>query len=239
MQNYQTTDVYEYLNNLYIYLTGDLKEFRNLCSETEKKENNISYTMTASNSAGFFGRSTSSLSASRNFTEEIKHNSKNIENIYLLEDPYKTERFFRLTIPITLSLFAVIDCLGFLAGSNDDSRKTNKNFREFFKKSPIFVKESECDFINQVFRQGLSHVYFPKLNLGVSYHSKNPKERLIFKTDRSFLVLNVNRLEEIVLNTFDVIKGDILLYSQMETRYKSLVELYTRENGKTIADYAS
>lgn len=59
-------------------------------------------------------------------------------------------------------------------------------------------------------------MYFPKLGLGISYHSNNPSDKLIFKDNIGNLILNVNRLEEIVISTFRTIKNNSSLYSQME-----------------------
>jgi hypothetical protein len=147
------------------------------------------------------------------------------------------DKFFRLTIPITLTLFSVVDCVGYLSGANSDPLKTNENFKEFFKQSTIPVSGPDSEFLNQVFRQGLTHVYFPKLGLGISYHSKNPQGKLFFKTLSQHLVLNVNRLEEIVLSTFKDVKDNVSLYPQMENRYNSLISNYQIKYGSTITNY--
>ena len=39
MNNYQSTDVYNYLTYLEHYLTGDLDTFHKICEDAEKNEN--------------------------------------------------------------------------------------------------------------------------------------------------------------------------------------------------------
>ena len=93
--------------------------------------------------------------------------------------------------------------------------------------------------INFVFRQGLSHIYFPKLNLGISYHSTNQSKKLIFKATDGHLTLNVNALVTIVIKTFELIKDNKELYEKMEKKYQDLVEVYLRKDGDKISAYDS
>lgn len=224
MENYTSTDVYKYLNNHYEYLKGDLEAFHKLCNEAESIE---------TENINISSEITQSLSAPTT-TIETTRNPEGSEPIVLSKS---NKKLFRLTIPITLSLFATIDYLGFLAGENSNSVKTNENFRQFFKQSSIIVTDNESDLINHVFRQGLSHVYFPKLNLGISYHSKNPTDKLIFKASNNVLTLNVKRLEEIVLKTFDTIKNKSELYEHMERKHLVLISNYQGKDGDKIANY--
>jgi len=134
-------------------------------------------------------------------------------------------------------LFATIDCLGYLSGANNEPTKTEENFKQFFQQSSILVTNVDSDFINKIFRQGLTHVYFPKLRLAVSYHTINSQEKLIFRNDYGYLVLNINWLEEIVISTFDKIKNNPSLYPEMETKYQSLLLKYETEHRVTINNY--
>lgn len=198
MKDYKETRVYEYLYNLREYLNGDLNQFRKLCEDIERKETVISYQTTS-------------------------HPDDLFKNL-----PSNSQRaivYYRLTIPMALSLFSIIDSLGYLSGSNDDFKLTYKNFKEFFNKSEYPISENESDFINRNYRQGLSHTYFPKAGLGISYHSKNPIDKIIFIRE-SCLTLNVNVLEKIVLDTFDTIFNDVSLYPYMEVKFMDLVKDY-------------
>jgi hypothetical protein len=221
MENYETTNVYKFLNDQYEYLTGDLKVFHGICEEAERNE---TYSTTSS-------QLTSSVSQPRSIsptttTETTRNPSDNI-------------KFYRLTIPVTLSLFATIDSLGFLSGDNERPQDTEKNFKEFFSQSPIHVSNKDAELIIYVFRQGLSHVYFPKLNLGISYHSKNPDSKLILKSSNGYLTLNVNMLEKIVVNTFEEIKEKRELYQKMERKYQDLINKYQEKDGDKISNYES
>lgn len=145
--------------------------------------------------------------------------------------------FFRLTIPITLALFSTLDYLGYLVGNNNDPLKTNINFLEFFKfagKIGINVSHDESEVLNKVFRQGLTHVYFPKLSVGISFHSGNPVGKLYFKETNNCLILNLNQLEEIVLSVLRHVLSEPLLFTSMETKYQNLLSKYRQDHSFQI-----
>jgi hypothetical protein len=234
MPTYQSTEVYNYLSYLEHYLIGDLSAFHKVCEKAEKIENDSTSPITASNRGSMYAepeQRTSSLSTSKT----TKYPGDDPTHYFSLGN--NNDDIFRLTIPISLTLFATVDCVGYLSGSNADPIKTNENFKEFFKQSTIPVSEAESVFLNQVFRQGLTHLYFPKLGLGISYHSRNPLAKLFFRNGNGLLILNVNKLEEIVISTFKSIKENDSLYPQMQIRYQTLITDYQNKYGNTIANY--
>lgn len=213
------------------FLSGDLVEFHKLCLLAEIKDQAID---SASSRGSMYGESFATSSISSTTTIETTKYSDDEQpplNLLLKKDA------FRLTIPVTLSLFATIDCLGFLSGTNNEALKTNENFRQFFRQSDIPVTDNDSDFINRIYRQGLTHVYFPKLGLGIAYHSKNPMAKLIFRDNHGSLILNINRLEEIVISTFEKIKNDERLYSEMDRKYQLLISKYRSDYSSAIASY--
>jgi hypothetical protein len=220
MENYKTTNVYRFLNDQYQYLTGDLKTFHKVCEDIENQETQQGINSYATCSL-FQPNSISSTTS----TETTRN-------------PADNKKLYRLTIPITLSLFATIDSVGFLSGDNENADATEKNFKEFFKQSPISVSIKDVELINYIYRQGLSHIYFPKLNLGISYHSKNPAE-LIFRSFDGYLTLNVNILEKIVVETFALFKEKKELYEKMERKYEDLINKYIEKDGEKISNYDS
>ncbi len=231
--NYQTSDVYNYLNYLEKYLIGDLQSFRKICKDAEIEESCSKLAITSSyidNNQILEQISTSTTTIQTTiYPTNIKENhSLQVGN---------NEAIFRLTIPITLTLFASVDYLGYLSGSNDKALDTYKNFYEFFKKSTTEVTKSEIDILNQIFRQGLTHVYFPKLGLGISYHSNNLSRKLFFRDINGTLILNVNKLEEIVIDTFNNIKQNASLYTLMETRYHNLQTEYQLKYKSMITSF--
>jgi hypothetical protein len=232
---YQSTEVYSYLSYLEYYLVGDLNSFHKICEQAEKDENNIVPIITASNS-GIIKPLSQQVSVSTVTTKTTLFPGSIPTLISSLSS--SSQFPFRLTIPITLTLFATVDLIGYLSGTNEKYQDTKKNFIEFFKQSLIPVTEKESIFINEVFRQGLTHVYFPKLGLGISYHSNNPSDELIFKDNIGNLILNVNRLEEIVISTFRTIKNNSSLYFQMEKRYLSLKNDYQAMHEVSIKNYS-
>jgi hypothetical protein len=222
MENYKTTNVYRFLSEQYEYLTGDLDVFHKICEEAENREKQKSI----ANSPITSSASPTTIVSSTTTTETTRN-------------PADNTKIYRLTIPVTLSLFATIDSVGFLSGEIPKPNETEKNFKEFFKQSPISVLVKDVELINFVFRQGLSHIYFPKLNLGISYHSKNPAEKLIFKDTNGYLTLNVNMLEKIVIETFELIKEKKELYNEMEKKYNDLINGYVEKDGAKISNYNS
>lgn len=229
MTDYQSTDVYTYLADMYRYLSGDLVEFHKLCVLAEIKEQAID----SASSRGSMYAESSATSTTTSETTKYPGDEQSSSTLLSKKD------IFRLTIPVTLSLFATIDCLGFLSGTNNDPLKTNENFRQFFRQSDIPVADNYSDFINRIYRQGLTHVYFPKLGLGIAYHSKNPLTKLIFRDTNGFLILNINRLEEIVISTFEKIKNDERLYTKMGRKYESLISKYQTDHSSAIASYVT
>ena len=222
MEDYKTTNVYSFLSDQYEYLTGDLDVFHKICKEAENREKQISI-------------ANSPITSSASPTTTVSSTTTNETT----RNPADNTKIYRLTIPVTLSLFATIDSVGFLSGENPKPNETEKNFKEFFKQSPIIFSVKEVELINFLFRQGLSHVYFPKLNLGISYHSKNTAEKLIFKDTSGYLTLNVNMLEKIVIETFELIKEKKELYNEMEKKYNDLINGYMEKDGAKISNYNS
>ena len=221
MENYKTTNVYRFLSDQYEYITGDLDTFHKVCIEIERQE-------------ASFGINNSSAACSL----PMPNQNQPTVTTETTKSPADNNKLYRLTIPITLSLFATIDSVGFLSGDNDNPNETEKNFKEFFKQSPISVSIKDVELINYIFRQGLSHIYFPKLNLGISYHSMNP-EKLIFRPSNQHLTLNVNMLEKIVVRTFELVKEKSDLYEKMERKYQDLIYRYMTRDGDKIFNYDS
>jgi hypothetical protein len=232
MSNYQDTEVYKYLEYLEHYLSGDLDKFHNICDDAEIMENLP--IVTVSNTGSMSPGKHITASSSSITSEGAKAPNENSSASYVPSS--KRQDFFRLTIPTTLTLFAVVDFVGYLSGANNDFTNTNKNFKEFFKQSAISVSDADSEFLNWLFRQGLTHLYFPKLGLSISYHSKNPVEKLFFKNNGN-LVLNVKRLEAIVMGTFKSITQNYGLYSQMESRHQSVKSDYEGKYQTLIESY--
>jgi len=176
--NYKKTSVYDYLSYMEDYLKGDLSTFHILCEQSEEVEKIALPDQATLNTGSMYGM-THNIPSSTTTSETTIYPEKSDPNIASLPD--LSSNLFRLTIPITLTLFAIVDCVGYLSGENTNALATQKNFNEFFRQSSIPVSKEDCEFLNRVFRQGLTHVYFPKLGLGISYHSKNQKKSCFSK----------------------------------------------------------
>lgn len=222
MTNYQLSDVYNYISCLETYLKGDLEQFHKICRDVEKQEHDDTLLNAATPITSSF---TTSTSATTTETTQSPHGNTGC---------ISTPKYFRTTIPHTLTLFSTIDFIGYLSGTNDSIGSTMLNFREFFKHSPILVSKDEDELLSQVYRNGMGHVYFPKLDLGISYHSTNPTGKLFFRNSNGLIVLNVNQLEEIVIKTLDKIKVNSALYNDMERKYQSTLSSYQNQHSRLI-----
>lgn len=226
MKNYQEGEVYKYLTHLEYYLNGDLITFHKVCKEFNLFEENTPIgAITASNSGNIsIIEEAASLSTTTQQTTRFPSDIPVIQsNLY-----FDNKNDFRLTIPIALSLFSTIDCVGNLLSQVDTpiDYDLKSCLSYYIANSTIKLTDEEKILLIDVFRNGLSHVYFPKLSLGISYHNSNPAEKLFFKDNSGILILNVNRLEFIVVDTFKKIKENANLYTHMENRYQRLKSKY-------------
>ena len=238
MKNFKDSEVYNYLSHLEHFLNGDLKTFHKVCKEVES----VLIEMPESPITG------SNAEINNNFQENKNISTANVTNQTTIypKDVANNNSFlkaegqnqFRLTIPITLSLFSTIDCVGNLLSKIERPIDSNMNcLNHFLSYSIILVTDDEKILLIDVFRNGLSHVYFPKLSLGISFHSSNPIDKLFFKDEKGNLILNVNRFEEIVVTTFKSIIENESLYAQMENRYQKLISEYKKEHENAIKDF--
>lgn len=237
MTNYQKGEVYNYLTHLEYYLNGDLNTFHKICKEFEVFEENTPIgAITASNSGNIsIIEKAASLSTTTPQTTRFPNDIPVIQS----KIHFDNKNAFRLTIPIALSLFSTIDCVGNLLSQVDTpiDNDLKSCLSYFIANSTIKLTEEEKILLIDVFRNGLSHVYFPKLSLGISYHNSNPAEKLFFKRNNGILILNVNRLEFIVVDTFKKIKENDNLYSHMENRYQKLKSKYKVQYDEIITKF--
>jgi hypothetical protein len=203
--NILTTDIYKYLESLEEYAFGDLWLFHELSISAEQKEK----------------KQEQSLESSTGIIQTTRKPS---------DGSYSSLEYFepicRATIPFTLMIFSCMDILGYLVREKGSHTQTKENIRAFF--DYVYEKPSsdEINCIINIFRHGLAHNYFPKLEQSISYHSTNPD--LIFFSDssNSRVILNVNKLEEYFTIGFESIKNTQSIYIQMEARFKKLNNYY-------------
>ena len=95
------------------------------------------------------------------------------------------------------------------------------HFRMFFKGSEIDGKT--IDVLNWLFRQGLSHMYFPKYNkLAIGYDGNNPNDKLFFMKDNHY-VLNVNFLTSIVSKILDKFIEESQCNDERKKRFEKIM----------------
>ncbi|WP_372947818.1 hypothetical protein [Mariniphaga sp.] len=222
---YQSTDVYRYLIYLEKYLLGDLELFHQNAKIAEEIERKIQNRSKNKGCRNFFIKKTSST----NLIQTTKY-------------PYSFEFMIgsavvpRSTIPNTATLFATIDVLGYLTRTGTDYINTTKNFKEFFAYPSTFIDQAELTVLIKVYRHGMTHNYLPKLKMEISYHSSNPTNKLFFKNSIGDLVLNVNRLEILVINRLSEIINTESLFPNMDSQHSYMIQEYENQCRSSITN---
>jgi len=196
-----STKVYSHLTELKKYFEEDIKQLHGLSISAEAEEQKRGYS----------------------FTTTVKEGPNAPYHWVIPWPPIP-----RCTIPQGLTLLSVADYLGYLVKSgNNNYKSTEENMIEFFAKAESYgicshIPANQLLLLNQCARQEMVHNYLPKLDLEVSYHSGNPTGKLFFlHTETGGVVLNVNELKWIVLETLDKLLSDPdqPLYQNMEAHY--------------------
>lgn len=161
------------------------------------------------------------------------------------EEYINNQKDFLLTIPITLVTFSIIDIVGNLkkneSYNNSKKKKTSllkgekDNFKSFFLGfyDNYNLKEEQLEAMAALYRNGLAHSYFPKLDLSISYDSGNPDNRLFFNLGNE-IVLNVNYLVYIVPILLNLAIEKSLSDTNMQKRYSDLIGLYNKDINQYI-----
>ena len=263
-QKYKTAN---YLTQMKKYFEGDFNTFKEICKEIEIKEKaSFSGNITGNNNGkqsdmyithsndSSNNQTTLNSNTPLNITDSSNSISSSMsENLYLTNPieivPEKQPEFFRITLPITLSMFAVIDIVGWLVGTYERNGKrdvyTNENYESFFKyhalnyRNSIKVNDKEIELLNCLFRQGAVHRYFPKERLGVTYHSTNESKPLfiIEKDSNIDLSLNVNRLYKIVSEVLNHLEKNCYREIKNERLGTLIKDNYNEEDKIKVANY--
>lgn len=220
MNYYINTEVYNYLKQVSLYLNGDLNTFKRISKEIETKEYET---------PGEFKNITEYNTTIQFPTPTIMPDYNSHSESRSIPEP--TE--FKLTVPMTTSLFSVADLLGYLLGNSNNCLKTNENLHFFFKHKLLSLNENEVKILISLYRNGLAHVYFPKSGLGISYHSLNPVDQLFIRNSNTH-ILNVNVLIDKVQSLFQYVMTNELLFQRMESRYLQMKSFYETRNREVL-----
>ena len=241
--------VKDYLLHIEKYFKGDLNTFHNVCQEIEKKELELNSQMETTSSitvqttmtpVGDGTSGTLPTESSKNSGSSGNHGTSGHGGY----DPTRITSSFRMTTPITLTLFSVIDIIGYLTSTNkeDENKKNIEHFLSSFIGNGK-VSQDELNVLISVFRHGMTHTFFPKLDVGLSYHSTNQGKKLFFILNEhgyNLLTLNVNYLENLVVSKLDQVLSDIKgnnqsTYNDMENQFSEMLKVYN--NGKVSKTY--
>ena len=213
--------VKDYLDSLTDFLTGDLMVLHNASNIAETKETTLGLIP---------GQTADTQSAASQPT--VSSTTTPMSSSYpgpQSSNPQPT--LYRATIPLTLALFATMDILGFLWGTNSPGQQNTKNLEEFVNR--ISLDQDQKDALIKIYRHGMVHGFFPKMGLAISYHSNDPKGELFFGRNGN-IVLNVDELEKLVLTQLGSIPPSDL--PAMEVQYQRMVQDYKTKSSSVIAN---
>lgn len=209
----QKCDAHSFLKEMHDYFKGDYSEFKKHCEQLENgKRPHPEPTRSA-------------MTESPISLEVETTRSPTIIPTPEVDKVPKRERTYNLSIPMTLAALSIVDVVGFLKGTESNPNKTENNFVSFFN---THIDKDKAIVLNRLFRQGLSHSFFAKCDLGIGYHSKNPVGLLFFKDSISYS-LNVNYLLEKVIEIFECVVEESITSETILNQYKILYELNRKD----------
>lgn len=228
MENPNTIEVKAYLEYMYKFLEGDLNQIHKICEEIDNRRNMAeSYRSNQTNTP--IPTPTIQQPNQTQQSNTITAQTTTLETTRAPRSVSITRNFetdeYRLTIPIATTLFSVADLLGALLRNFNDQgdggfRSTEKNLEHFFKEA-YTDNEKELKILNSIYRQGLAHLYFPKLGLALSYHLQKENENL-FYIETNDIVLNIRRLEKIVMDKLREVIHTPLIHEAMQLKFNDL-----------------
>lgn len=214
------TDVNNYLNNLKTYIYGDLSTFETICQEIEQKESNENIDLVPHKSSSYQDVIEGQTSTT---TETTNSGASTSGNINLQSGIV----YFRSTIPHVLAVLSTMDLLGYLIGQESTVSNTKKNISEFL--APIITDNDTLNCLIILYRHGMSHSFFPKLNIAIAAHSKLNGKALFYLDSTDRITLNANKLIELMKNRFESILFDSTMHTNIEQQFDKMGALEIKQ----------
>lgn len=159
--NTELRNLHSYFHALNVFMVGDLLVFDKNCDLADKSD---SYFRPSSNASFKELTSMSAPAYSSIYNDQGSH----VMGAYL-ENPNP-----RLTIPLVLTLFSVMELLGIFYTGKINPGSTKKNIFTFFEKVPNSERPTndEINKLVSIYRHGIAHQYFPKNSSPYPIHLK-------------------------------------------------------------------
>ena len=147
----------------------------------------------------------------------------------------------RCAVPLAMTLTSVVEFLGALIHTSDiwnNGNKFDTSVKNFFAYANVNppLSQNHVDLFRAIYRNGLMHGFFPQgSNVAINYDSSFENDSRLFFIDKGDVVLNVNKLRQVVELVFSKIVADTLIHPTIEARltdYSTFVENKT----KTLVD---
>ncbi|UFH51826.1 hypothetical protein [Spirosoma sp. KNUC1025] len=145
-----------------------------------------------------------------------------------------TPEYARCAVPLAMVLTSSIEFLGaLLLNSNmwDNSNKFDSAVKKFFAYAELDYNQNQIDLFRAIYRNGLMHGFFPQgSSVAINYDSTFEHKPLFF-VEAGDVVLNVNKLQQVVEAVFNKIVVDTSVHQTVADRlseYNTFVEGKTR-----------
>jgi hypothetical protein len=210
------TDVKNYLENLKTYIYGDLGTFEAICQEIEQKESVMNIDAIPHKSSSFqegIEEQSSTTTVTTNSDASTSGNT-NLQSGKI---------HFRSTIPHVLAVLSIMDLLGYLTGQENTVNNTKNNISKFL--APLITDIDKLNCLIILYRHGMSHSFFPKVNIAIAAHSKLNGKDLFYLDSKDKITLNSNKLIELMKYKFESILDDSTIHLNIENQFDKLVAL--------------
>jgi hypothetical protein len=150
--------------------------------------------------------------------------------------------FARCAVPLAMVLTSVVEFFGTLLHSSNILKKEEKfdlavkNFYSYSKASPPLT-QAQVDLFRVIYRNGLMHGFFPQgSNVAINYDTSLVSKPLLFE-DKGDVVLNVNKLLQVVESVFLIIVADTSVHQTIQDRLLEYETYTTKKTHDAILAY--
>ncbi|GAB4007147.1 hypothetical protein GCM10028808_10470 [Spirosoma migulaei] len=146
--------------------------------------------------------------------------------------------FARCTVPLAMVLTSAVEFFGALLHTSDlwnNGNKFDTAIKKFFAYANVTpaLTQNQVDLFRAIYRNGFMHGFFPQgAEVAINYDSSFEVNPNLFFKDKGDVVLNVNKLRQVVDAVFAKIINDTSVHQNISDR---LTEYNTYVEGKTRA----
>lgn len=153
---------------------------------------------------------------------------------HTLEFHFKTQPA-RCTIPLAMTCFSTIEILGAFLKDKPSKSDFYENMSCFFRYINVSISHEEKKVLRSIYRNGLMHSFFPNsYKFSIAYDSKYQNIDVLLLQENERIILNVNRLTNLVLLAFTKIFSDESKLRSLGKNIKHIEK--TNTNNERVTD---